>query len=94
MLGAALFLMLPILLNPSAIGMGDVKLAALLGAGLGLHVVDALALGFVLLAPVALATLVRGGMAARKTALPMGPFLALGGFMVLIAPPLLGLGTA
>jgi prepilin signal peptidase PulO-like enzyme (type II secretory pathway) len=90
MLGAALFLLLPNLVNDSAIGMGDVKLAALLGATLGWNVINALTLGFLLMVPVAIAVLVRGGMAARKTALPFGPFIALGGIVFLIFPHLLG----
>jgi leader peptidase (prepilin peptidase) / N-methyltransferase len=90
MLGAASFLMLPNLVNGSAVGMGDVKLAALLGVALGWNVINGLALGFLLMVPVAVAVLVRGGMAARKTTLPFGPFLALGGFVFLIAPHLLG----
>jgi leader peptidase (prepilin peptidase)/N-methyltransferase len=89
MLGLALFLLLPNFVNASAIGMGDVKLAALLGAGLGWDGARAVALGFILLAPVALVTLGRGGKAACKTALPLGPFLALGGVIFLIVPQLL-----
>jgi leader peptidase (prepilin peptidase)/N-methyltransferase len=89
MVGLAFFMLLPNLVNPSAIGMGDVKLAALLGAGLGWNGANAVALGFILLAPIALATLVRGGKAARNTALPLGPFLALGGIVFVIVPQLL-----
>jgi leader peptidase (prepilin peptidase)/N-methyltransferase len=93
-LAVAFVLFLPNFLNSSAIGMGDVKLAALLGAGLGWPAFDAVALGFFLLAPLAVMTLIRGGMAARKQALPLGPFLACGGYLVLILIPLLGLKGA
>lgn len=86
-----LLLLLPNFVNSSAIGMGDVKLGVLLGAGLGWTAFDAVAVGFVLLFPLAIATLVRGGMAARKAALPLGPFLACGGMLVLIIPQLFGL---
>jgi leader peptidase (prepilin peptidase) / N-methyltransferase len=64
-------------------GMGDVKLAFLLGVGLGGAVVTALVVGLVAACIVALAILVRGGSAARKRAIPFGPFLALGGLVAL-----------
>lgn len=92
--GIAIFLMLPNLVNPAAIGMGDVKLGALLGAGLGWNAINALALGFLLLTPLAIATLVTGGTGARTRTLPLGPFVAVGGIIVLIVPQLLGLATA
>ena len=82
-LGAALALFLPLLVYPSGMGMGDVKLALLLGAGLGQAVVSGLVVGFVLVLPVALFLLVRGGAAARKTMIPFGPFLAAGAIVAL-----------
>lgn len=87
-LAAATFLFLPNLLNPSAMGMGDVKLALLLGVGLGWGVVGALLIGFLSTIPFALAMVSRAGRDALKTALPMGPFLAFGGLVVLIVPRL------
>ena len=89
-LGAALFLLLPSMIDRSAIGMGDVKLGLLLGAGLGRGVIGALIVGFVATFPFAVAILIRGGLAARKTALPLGPFLAFGALAILIVPGLLG----
>jgi prepilin signal peptidase PulO-like enzyme (type II secretory pathway) len=47
-------------------------------------------IAFVSLFPFALATLVRGGLQARTTALPFGPFLAVGGLFVLLGPHLVG----
>jgi leader peptidase (prepilin peptidase) / N-methyltransferase len=82
-IGAALFFFLPLLVYPSGMGMGDVKLAFLLGVGLGGAVVTALVVGLVAACIVALAILVRGGRAARKQAIPFGPFLALGGLVAL-----------
>jgi leader peptidase (prepilin peptidase)/N-methyltransferase len=77
--GAGLFLLLPLLVNPAMMGMGDVKLAALLGAALGGSVLVALAVGIGVAALVALAILARAGLGARRKAIAYGPFLALGG---------------
>lgn len=65
------------------VGMGDVKLAFLLGAGLGWHVLDGLVLAMLATFVVAVAILVRGGLAARKETIPFGPFLALGAVLAL-----------
>jgi leader peptidase (prepilin peptidase) / N-methyltransferase len=83
-LGAALFLFVPSVIQRGAIGMGDVKLALLLGAALGYSVLAALTIGFVAMAPVAVYLLVREGVAARKKYLPLGPFLAFGAAVVLL----------
>jgi len=87
-LAAAAFLFAPNLINSTAMGMGDVKLALLLGAGLGWAVVGALLVGFVATLPFAVWVLVRGGQTARNATLPLGPFLAFGGLVVLIVPQL------
>jgi prepilin signal peptidase PulO-like enzyme (type II secretory pathway) len=71
-----------------------VKLVVLLGAGLGWSVAGALALAFLSVFPVALAIVIRGGLSARKSTLPFGPFLALGGLFVLLVPHLAGLGAS
>lgn len=84
-LGAALVLFLIVFAYPKGMGMGDVKLAVLLGAGLGTPVVIALFLGFLTAFVPAAALLVRHGRAARKRAIPLGPFLALGGVVALFA---------
>jgi leader peptidase (prepilin peptidase)/N-methyltransferase len=83
--GAAAVLLLPSLASPGAIGMGDVKLGALLGASLGAGVAGALILGFLALVPVALFLVARHGAAARRATLPLGPFLAFGAAVVLLA---------
>ncbi|MDQ1727528.1 MAG: leader peptidase (prepilin peptidase) / N-methyltransferase [Frankiaceae bacterium] len=80
--GAAVFLLAPSLLRPGAVGMGDVKLAALLGAALGAEVAGALLIGLMAMAPVALIVLWRRG---RDATLPMGPCLAFGAALVLLA---------
>ena len=82
---AALLLSLPLVVNRDAIGLGDVKLALLLGAALGYDVFGALALGFILLFPVALGYALRNRGAVRGAALPFGPFLAAGTVLTLLA---------
>jgi leader peptidase (prepilin peptidase)/N-methyltransferase len=82
--GAALFLLLPLLFYPAGMGLGDVKLALLLGAALGQGVIPAMTLAVFAAFLFALAVLVRGGPAARKTAIPFGPFLAFGALVVLL----------
>jgi leader peptidase (prepilin peptidase)/N-methyltransferase len=87
---AALFFLVPNVLSRKLMGMGDVKLALLLGAALGWQVVGAVALAFVCVFPVALLVLARGGLAARKTTIPFGPFLSLGALIMLFVPYLNG----
>jgi leader peptidase (prepilin peptidase) / N-methyltransferase len=76
--GAASLLFVLYLVNPAGMGMGDVKLALLLGAGLGGSVIWALLLAWVSVLPVVLYLLVRNGMSARKKTIAFGPFLAFG----------------
>jgi len=70
---------------PRGMGMGDVKLAALLGLFLGRAVAPALAVAVAVGALVGLALILRHGPGARKAAIPFGPFLALGGVVGLLA---------
>jgi leader peptidase (prepilin peptidase)/N-methyltransferase len=84
-LGAALFLFVPAVIKRGAIGMGDVKLALLLGAATGYSVLPALTFGFLALVPVALYMLFQEGSSARKKYLPLGPFLAFGTLVVLLS---------
>jgi leader peptidase (prepilin peptidase) / N-methyltransferase len=79
-------LLIPNLINSSWMGMGDVKLAVLLGLALGWAVIGALLIAFVAVLPVALVMMIRGGTPARKMALPFGPFIAFGALAVLIVP--------
>ncbi len=72
---------------PSAMGFGDVKLALVLGAQLGLFGWVVVARGVLsahlLMGPVALVLLLRG-RARMKTHLPFGPFLVLGTIVALV----------
>lgn len=81
--GAVLFVV--VLIYPRGMGMGDVKLAAFLGAGLGASVVVGVFIGFLAAFVPAALLLIRHGAAARKQAIPLGPFLALGGVIALFA---------
>ena len=83
--GAGGFLLLAALLSPSGLGMGDVKLAFVLGLFLGRSVVVAIVAGLVSSAVPALITLLVHGRGARKMHLALGPFLALGGMLALLA---------
>jgi leader peptidase (prepilin peptidase) / N-methyltransferase len=83
--GAGLFLFVAALAYPAGMGMGDVKLALLMGAALGRTVPVAMMVGmFAALVP-SLYLLARHGSAARKMGIPFGPFLALGSVVALYA---------
>jgi leader peptidase (prepilin peptidase) / N-methyltransferase len=75
---AAAFLFLPSLLAKGGVGMGDVKLALLLGAALGRGVAVALLLGCLAASVAGVTLLVRKGSGARKTAVAFAPYLAFG----------------
>ena len=78
-------LLLVALLYPRGMGMGDVKLAAVMGLFLGRAVGPALLIGFLVGALYGLALIASRGAEARKAAVPFGPFLALGGVVGLFA---------
>ena len=84
-------LLAPALANPGAMGMGDVKLATVMGLCLGRSV--AVALLFALLGgTVAGAVIVarRGISRGRRAAIPFGPFLAAGAVIAMLAGPAVG----
>src|SRR6478672_11514616 len=86
-LGAGAFLLLAALAYPAGMGMGDVKLALLLGFMLGRAVPVAMMIGFVAALVPSAVLLVRHGSAARKMRIPFGPFLALGAIVALFWGP-------
>ena len=89
-LGASLFLFLALVAYPRGMGMGDVKLALLLGAGLGWTVSVGLMIGMVSALVASSILFARHGLAARKMAIPFGPFLAFGAIVALfVGQPLL-----
>lgn len=69
-------------LYPRGMGMGDVKLAGVLGLYLGRAVAPAIFIALITGVVVGVVIIARVGQAAgRKTAVPFGPFLALGGIV-------------
>jgi leader peptidase (prepilin peptidase)/N-methyltransferase len=82
-LGAALFLFIAALAYPAGMGMGDVKLALLLGVALGRTVPVAMMVGMISALVPSVVLLARHGSAARKMKIPFGPFLAFGGIVAL-----------
>jgi len=85
--GAFLFLLLAALAYPGGMGMGDVKLAGVMGLYLGLSVVPALLAAFLAGTVVGVARIIREGPEARKSGVPFAPFLALGVLVALLAGP-------
>jgi len=83
-IGAALVLLLPLLVFREGVGMGDVKLMLLLGVALGSAVATALVVGSVLAAAYAALLLLRDGGDARRAAFPLGPFLVFGALVALL----------
>lgn len=83
---AGAVLMAPSLLHPSGMGMGDAKLVAVLGLFLGGGVVPAFFVAFAVGTLVGIWILARKGMSeGRRTRVPFGPFLALGGVVGVLA---------
>jgi leader peptidase (prepilin peptidase) / N-methyltransferase len=78
-------LLLAALAYPRGMGLGDVKLAAVMGLFLGRNVAPAIFVALLAGSAVGLAMIAREGAAARKKAIPFGPFLALGGVVGLLA---------
>ncbi len=81
--GAAggLGLLLVALAYPRGMGMGDVKLVAMMGLFLGRALIPALFIGFASGAVVGIGLIAVRGASARKHAIPFAPFLALGGVL-------------
>jgi leader peptidase (prepilin peptidase)/N-methyltransferase len=77
-------LFLAALAYPRGMGLGDVKLAATMGLFLGRSVAPAMFVALLAGALVGVAMIARHGASARKSAIPFGPFLALGGVVGLL----------
>ncbi|MEJ7826176.1 MAG: A24 family peptidase [Solirubrobacteraceae bacterium] len=83
-LAAAVFLALPLIIRRDAMGMGDVKLALLLGAVVGWGVFPAIVIGCFAMLPFALVMLARD-RSIKGATLPFGPFLVFGTVVMLFA---------
>jgi leader peptidase (prepilin peptidase)/N-methyltransferase len=81
------FLLVAALVHPAGMGMGDVKLAGVMGLYLGLSVAPGMLIAFLTGSVVGVAILLRHGAGARKRGVPFAPFLALGGLVALVAGP-------
>jgi leader peptidase (prepilin peptidase)/N-methyltransferase len=76
------FLLLAALAYPSGMGMGDVKLAAVMGLFLGRAVAPAMFVALITGSVVGAAIIAsKGAKEGRKTAIPFGPYLAFGGLV-------------
>jgi leader peptidase (prepilin peptidase)/N-methyltransferase len=76
--GAAGFLLAAALIRPDGMGLGDVKLAGVLGVYLGADVIEAMIVAFAAGSVVGLAIFVRHGWGARSRTIAFAPCLALG----------------
>jgi leader peptidase (prepilin peptidase) / N-methyltransferase len=84
--GAGGFLLLAALAYPAGMGMGDVKLAGVMGLFLGRSVGPAMLVALVAGSVVGALIIARKGTKeGRKTAIPFGPYLAVGGLVALFA---------
>jgi leader peptidase (prepilin peptidase)/N-methyltransferase len=80
------FFLVAAILYPRGMGMGDVKLAGMLGLYLGRAVAPAIFIALIAGVVVGAAVIARkGAKEGRKTAMPFGPFLALGGVIAFFA---------
>jgi leader peptidase (prepilin peptidase)/N-methyltransferase len=70
---------------PRGMGLGDVKLAAVMGLFLGRNVGVAILVALLAGSAVGLVMVAREGVAARKRGIPFGPYLAIGGVVALLA---------
>lgn len=81
-------------ISRGGLGMGDAKLGLVLGLYLSRYVILAMAVGLLTASLFGIVMLVvRGFSEGRRTAIPLGPFLALGGVVALLAGPHLNLAT-
>jgi leader peptidase (prepilin peptidase)/N-methyltransferase len=87
-LGCGGFFFLFAVMYPKGLGMGDAKLALVIGLCLSSSAVVAVLVGLVLAAIAGLIVIrQRGVNAGRRVGLPLAPFLALGGLVAILAGP-------
>lgn len=92
--GAGGFLWLLGKVKPGGMGLGDAKLALLLGAVLGASIIPAFFIAFLAGSILGAILMAKFGMQARKYQIPFGPYLALGAIVALfVGPTLISLYT-
>jgi leader peptidase (prepilin peptidase) / N-methyltransferase len=79
------FLLVAALIHPKGMGMGDVKLAGVMGLYLGAAIAPAMLIAFLTGSVVGIAVVLRHGAQGRKRGVPFAPFLAVGGVVALFA---------
>jgi leader peptidase (prepilin peptidase) / N-methyltransferase len=82
---ASAFLLIAALVYPAGMGLGDVKLALLMGAALGREVAVAMVVGMLAALVPSLVLLARYGTRGRRMKIPLAPFLAIGSVIGLFA---------
>ena len=83
-LAAGLLMLVAAMASPAGLGMGDVKLALMLGAFLGRGVSVAIMGGLLAAALPSIGLLLIHGRSGRQMTLALGPYLALGGVVALL----------
>jgi leader peptidase (prepilin peptidase)/N-methyltransferase len=86
-LAAGGFLLAAALIRPDGMGLGDAKLAGVLGIYLGPRVAEAMVVAFAVGSVAGLLLLARHGWSARSRTIPFAPFLALGALAALAPQP-------
>jgi leader peptidase (prepilin peptidase) / N-methyltransferase len=86
-LAAGGLLLAAALIRPDGMGLGDVKLAGVLGFYLGARIAEAMVVAFAAGSLAGLVLLARHGWAARTRTIPFAPFLAIGVLAALLAQP-------
>jgi leader peptidase (prepilin peptidase)/N-methyltransferase len=81
------FLLVAALIHPAGMGMGDVKLAGVMGLYLGASIAPALLVAFLSGSVVGIGVMLKHGAGGRKKGVPFAPFLALGAIVALFAGP-------
>ena len=79
------FLLVAALIHPAGMGMGDVKLAGVMGLYLGASIAPAMVVAFLTGSLVGIAVMLRHGAGGRKKGVPFAPFLAVGAIVALFA---------
>ena len=85
--GAGGFLLAAALIRPGGMGLGDVKLATVIGFHLGAWVVEAIAIALAAGSVAGLFVVARHGWSARRRTIPFAPCLALGALIAVAAQP-------